>query len=894
MNIEKYLDFVLRRPYHVIAVLIIVTLVLGSGILKLGFDSSIDSMMPQKDHEYILNERVKKIYGNNGKFIIISASSSDVMTAPFLKKFNLLHLDIEEYMEFDRELQKNRFEKLMKIDSSGGVEARKLFTIFKNDPVFMRLLRRKCGNLFRDKNRFSESDLKKLKNEIIKTNDVKKEQIVDAILSPFTAEDIKGEDDALVTFSLIKKDDFNKRILPEDFAEIEDFRKRLLNNPAYANGLYVKNAVTGKITDLCMLIRLKDIPEYAAVVEEIRETAEYHSDLDIIVQGLPVINHEINSYMRDDLELFVPLILLVIVFIFYMNFRSMRAVVLATTTLLFADTWVLGLMGHLGFNLSVVGVSLPPLMVAVGSSYSIHILNQYFSELPKIKSFDKIAGLKASMSHISLTVFLAGMTTFIGFFMLVTNQVHSIRVWGLFSAVGVVFAVIISISLIPAVLVLLPLQNKDDSLNTNGILSFSPVDRITAFLSNLAVNHYRGVVTVTFFVVLAAVFFAFNVRVETSINAYFKEGDYILKSSKEIGKKYGGSYGLNILLNSGKPDGVKEPAFLKMVETFRSWLVRDDNRDLNIGRTDAFTDFIKTMNLAMHNNNRDYYSIPEKRIDIESYINIFSGEDDNDDGRIDAFEPYVDADFRTANIFARVWEKEGRVTGSKDLEHMIKRIDTYLSANLLPGVTYKTSGEPKIVVRLGTYVVQGQALSLFFSLFFVFIIVIILFRNWKAGLIALVPICFAVLLNFGFMGLFRIRLDVATAIIASLTIGIGIDDTIHFMNTFRHYRTKNRSVDETIELTVARTGKAIIYTSLALVFGFTVLLVSNFKPIIYSGLLICVTMFATTIGALLILPSIIKITGISLSEPDTVSLFRKALNIRKNIKSKRILEDNYD
>ena len=149
----------------------------------------------------------------------------------------------------------------------------------------------------------------------------------------------------------------------------------------------------------------------------------------------------------------------------------------------------------------------------------------------------------------------------------------------------------------------------------------------------------------------------------------------------------------------------------------------------------------------------------------------------------------------------------------------------------------------------------------------------LLFKNWKAGFISLIPMSVAVIINFGIMGWFGINLDTATAIIASVAIGIGVDDTIHFLNTFRHFRINKFTVDEAIVRTLSISGKAICYTSLALIFGYSVLITSNFKPIILVGILIAITMAATTIGALMVLPAVIKATNISLEKNESDSLF---------------------
>jgi len=882
---NRYIDFVLKRPKFVIAVIAIISFVMFLGIFKLEFENSLEVMMPKNDAEYILNEKTKEIYGNNGNFLIMCVSADDVLETGFLKKLDKMHSDLEEFNQFDEELGKERINSFNEAAKKAPLSSEDLFTAFHEDPIFQRTVKRKYNKLLHDKTILDQNDLKSLKKELLHTQNLKKKELIDLILSPYTAEDVKGEDDTLITFSVIEKDESENRIIPETKEEIDEFRKRLTNNPAYEKGIYSKNKETGKITDLSLILRLQSKGIDYSISDEFKEIGKSYPSLNAIIQGIPYVNREVNHYMQADLKTFLPLVILVVAIIFFLNFRTLRGVALPFITLNLADIWILGLMGHLGYKLSIMGTCLPPLMLAVGSSYSIHILNQYYIDYDSIVNGDKIKGLKNSMLHISLTVALAGFTTFVGFMMLMTNEIYAIKEWGIFSAIGVLFAMFLATSLIPAFLVLLPNKNperkiKKDEKESNLPLS-GLVDRIIHLFTFLATKHHKKVLACTFIVIIIAAAGAFRVVAETAIFSYFKEGDPILTSSKVIGEKFGGSMGLNILLDSGEKNGIMDPEFLNYIEDLRIWLEKDENIDLLIGRSDSFTDFIKTMHLAMNNNDHDYYKIPEQRIDVESYIETFSGDDDNDDGRIDAFESYVDKEFRTANLFVRMWEKKGKPISSVELQYAIDKIENHLRSDLPEKYSFSITGEPKILQRLVYHIVHGQMKSLLFSLIAVGLIVVLLFKNFGAGLMALIPISVAVLFNFGVMGWFGIRLDTATAIIAAITIGIGIDDTIHFLNTYRYYRSRDYSVDDTIKMTLSISGKAIIYTSLALIFGFLILTVSNFKPIIWFSFLTAVTMVATTIGALLVLPATIKATGVKLEETESNSPVWKILDINR-------------
>ncbi|MGM0418932.1 MAG: efflux RND transporter permease subunit [Thermodesulfobacteriota bacterium] len=851
----RYISLITRNPLKVIFLFALLTVIFGSGLFKVEFESSLDSIMPKKDEQYILNEKIKDIYGNNGKFIIASVSSENLKSPDFLDSFNNLHIDLEEYKRYKKTKEEKRIEILKKTSADyKKVEKKELLEKFSDDRAFQRYLKRTFEILELKPEVLDKNDIQKILEKAQTSREIKKKELIDLIISPYTIKDVKGEDNALISYNLIEKDIHGKRIIPQSEKDIEKFFTRLKRNPAFEKGIYSSNKETGRITDFGIMIRLKDSPVYDPIVKEISDIAEEYKDLDIIIQGIPVIYQKINQYMKADLSRFLPLVFMVVLLVFYLNFRSFQGMVIPFTVLAMADIWIIGLMGHLGYKLTIVGISLPPLMIAVGSSYSIHILNQYYNDSETTENFDHKEKVKSAVSHISSTVILAGVTTFLGFFMLVLNQVSSVREMGVFSAIGVLFAVFISTSLIPAMLSIFPSakKNQTEKKIKNGF-----IDSLIRLLSKLVLHHSKKTIAVLMIIAVFSVAGLMQIVVETSVHAYFKKDDYIIKSSKQIGEKYGGAFGLNIIIESEKNKGIKDPEILKFIEKFRAWLTSEKNRDLNIGRTESITDFIKTMHLAMNNNNPEFYKIPNKKIDIESYISVYPGRDDNDDGLKDDFEPYVDWNFKNTNIFARIWEKQGKLITSGMMNHIDKKISRYLESNLPAGYSFKTSGEPKIIVKLSEYIVKGQIMSLSFSLAAVFLVVFLLFRNFYAALLSLLPISSAVLFNFGIMGWSGIRLDLATSIISSITIGIGIDDSIHFLKTYKYWLSKGMNAKDSVRETLQTAGKAIIYTSLALTFGFLVLVISTFKPIIYFGLLIAGTMISATVGALVFLPAVI-------------------------------------
>ncbi|MDO9264401.1 MAG: efflux RND transporter permease subunit, partial [Desulfosalsimonadaceae bacterium] len=457
-----------------------------------------------------------------------------------------------------------------------------------------------------------------------------------------------------------------------------------------------------------------------------------------------------------------------------------------------------------------------------------------------------------------VTVLLAGITTIFSFLTLATHPLEALRVWGLFTSLGIVFAVFISATVIPAGLKLMPHHPDGARFSQRKQSRRSFVDRVVEVMISWSIFHYKKVMAVVMVLIVVSIFGLLRLKVETELLQFFKKDNYIRTSASAICDKFGGRWGFNVLIDSGQADGVKSSQYLNTISDFRTWLMSCENKDLCIGRTDAFPDVIKTMHMAMNNDNRSFFAIPGNDADILDYLEIYSDEDADSDGRVDHFEAYVDPGFQTCNVLTRLGQNGDEPIGTAVLKHIFSRISEHLTQTLPPGYSFKITGHPSMLIKSVDYIVSGQVQSLFLSLVVIGLVVLLLMKNFKAGLLSLIPMSVAVVVNFGFMGFTGIRLDIATSTIAAITIGIGVDDTIHFLNTFRQFVKKGDGLDLALEHTLQAAGKAIIFTSLALIFGFSVMLLSTFKPLIQFGLLMMLTMTATTIGALLVLPSAIK------------------------------------
>ena len=235
--INTYLNFILKRPLLPILLLAAVTVYLALGILKIQFDSSIESFMPKHDAEYIEYSAVKEIYGDNDRFAQISIAHDHLWHADTLATINQMIVDIEAYEEFDQKKEDQRLEKLEVAARRSPVTFSNVLSAFSDDPVFARFLLRKIPDRIQHNKVLTAHQIEKIRKAILTDRALKETEIIDTLLTPFTAKDISGDNDTLETYDLIDTDDQGNRIIPRTKEEIVAFRERLTRNPAYENRL---------------------------------------------------------------------------------------------------------------------------------------------------------------------------------------------------------------------------------------------------------------------------------------------------------------------------------------------------------------------------------------------------------------------------------------------------------------------------------------------------------------------------------------------------------------------------------------------------------------------------------------------------------------------------------
>lgn len=300
-------------------------------------------------------------------------------------------------------------------------------------------------------------------------------------------------------------------------------------------------------------------------------------------------------------------------------------------------------------------------------------------------------------------------------------------------------------------------------------------------------------------------------------------------------------------INDGSDLDFKNLDALRYIDQLEQWIMEHGL----LGQSTSIVDYIKRANQLLNKNNPEMYKLPDTDADLLKILLMFKMSEFTK-----SLSNVITEDFKNANIIVRTSKIDEPATTISAFKEFMEDFDEYIKNNTFSGIIVEMSGVDNIYVSLIDYLVRSQLLSIAISVAIVFIIITLTFRSFVYGFFGLIPIIFGLLLNFGAMSYFRIPLDFITSMIASIAVGLGVDNSIHYL--IRFSKTKHSlPLHERIKSALINSGIPIFFTSFTLIAGFSVLLFSSFKPILYFGLLISVTMLGCLIGVIFVLPAFI-------------------------------------
>jgi hypothetical protein len=588
---------------------------------------------------------------------------------------------------------------------------------------------------------------------------------------------------------------------------------------------------------------------------EIRELIKnYKSIGKIHLGGIPMIADDMMSFIKNDIIIFGAGVFLFIVATLWFVFRKLLWIIVPLSSCFFAVTIMTGLLGLLGWKVTVISSNFIALMLILTMAMNIHMSVRYLQikkENPDLKNINVILMTTGKMFWPILYTVL---TTVCAFLSLIFSKIKPIIDFGWMMTLGLITSFIITFTLLPTILNFLS-NNKVEIKEENKSI-------ITDFLSNVAINNSKTIFSVTALVIFLSILGISKLEVENSFINYFNKNTEIYKGMKLIDDKLGGTTPLEIILKF--PAKVKETKEEDDVDDWgedddldneKYWFTKDkidkiekvhnylENLD-GVGKVLSFSSIIK---VAEQLNNNKKLGTLEMGVLYTKIPNSIKKE---------IVDPYISIKHNEARINLRIKDSQEGLRRNE----LIKKIQYDLENKLnLKKNEFKLAGVLILFNNLLQSLFKSQILTLGFVMVGIFIMFLILFRNLTLSLIGVVPNFIAAFFILGIIGLLGIPLDMMTITIAAITIGIAVDNSIHYIYRFKEEFSLNNNYQETLKLCHSTVGVAILNTSITIVFGFSILVLSNFIPTIYFGVFTGIAMLLAMISVLTLLPKLLLI-----------------------------------
>jgi hypothetical protein len=644
--------------------------------------------------------------------------------------------------------------------------------------------------------------------------------------------------------------------IPPNPSEVALLRTKISSTPLYAN-----NFVSHDFKGAAINVFLKDLTdtEYRdlGIDEKIQDAlAAEAGPEEFFYTGAAHVKKAAVTLMSRDLFRLTPVALAFAIVVLWLAFRSLRGVLLPMVSVIEATIWTLGVMVLLGKSINLGTFILPPLLLVIGTSYGIHVMARY-DELHGSGTTPDVLVVE-TIDRVWLPLLISAMTTVIGFGALMLNRITAIWDLGFFSVIGLVFLFITSLTLLPAALqVLGPRVGGTRPVNAQ-----SP--RLSRALSILAARSYSSRYLVlalsTVFGLVVALGMR-SIRVDSDFLSYFEADSPVRLANETINQKIVGSNPFYLVVDGGKPDSLKRWEVLKQIKDLEAFLQTLPGITSSI----SIVDYLELLETGLNQEGEDDLVIDEQGRIVEPGDQKTFWEDPSKLAGVlsllstapNAFRGAVTADFSRGNILVRT-----KLSGSREIEKTLFHIRQYIDEHLPAGLSIKPTGNLVLLTGTSSDIVAGQIRSLSLALVVIFIVMSLMFLSVRVGLLAILPNVLPLVIFFGVLGWCGIDFNLGTSLIATIALGIAVDSTIHYMS--RLSRELEGETDQTAAMrrTLQNVGLPIIYTALALLFGFLTLTASNFVPIQSFGLMAAVTLATALAANLLVLPSLLSTTKI--------------------------------
>ena len=555
------------------------------------------------------------------------------------------------------------------------------------------------------------------------------------------------------------------------------------------------------------------------------------------LSGYPFVQERLETITAEDTSVLIPIMIVLMLVILFISFRSFAATLYPWLAIACSLLIVLEIQAYLGFpHTTIDSGALAPTLIIIGIGITVHILIEFFQLLKAAKSGTEAARL--TIVHIFTPAFFTAITTSAGFLALSITKIMPIREFAFLGAVGVLLLFLFSLTVLPALLSFI----KVIPPNTYTVLDSGFVSRLTQKVPAFTLKYRNTILAVGIAAIVFSIWNIPSIRIDSNYVNLFKENSSTRQDIVYFDDVYRGVVTLDIILDSGEIDGIKDPLFLSQLEQIQSWLSERET----LGPINSLVDYMKEIRQALNNDDPAYFRIPDSREMTAQFLLLYESSGANED-------LYDMRDFN--NRYARLVAPVVNMPASQ-MTTELNLITSYLETNyqhLQPTIT----GNISLKTAQEMYISQGMVQSLLIALSVITIFFIILFRSFKYGILSIIPSVLPIILAGSVAGWLGISFDIGAVIIFAMTMGIAVDDAIHVMNRYLMAKRAGASTQHSIQRAMNESGRAVVFSSIILIFGFGVLAFASISTVVYVGLFGAIIMSLALIGDLIFLPAIL-------------------------------------
>ncbi len=783
---EHFSDLITTHRFKTLFLMLAMVLALAMNLPKITMDTSTEGFLYPDDPQILMYNDFRNQFGRDEK-IIVAVKTKDVFDPKFLKKLFALHSELESELPYIKEV--NSLKNARK--TTGSADALIVEDLF-------------VDGIPNDAEAMEKIKAYALNNRIY--------------------ENLYLSEDASFTTIMITTNTYtsvgNEVGVDDDLGGFDDMQEAVSDEQLPFISVQETNELILKLEKIIDKYRADDFVIYDA--------------------GSPIVTKNLQSTLIADMSKFILYVIATISFLLFVMFRRLSGIVLPLVVVILTLLATVGSMALAGAPITSMTQILPSLLLAVGVGASVHLLAMFYHKYDEIG--DKKKAIAYALGHSGLAIVMTSVTTAASLSSFSISDIQPVANLGIFSSLGVMLALVLTLVFLPVMLAILPIKVKENAEETHGLL-----DDLTVWIADVSIKYRRSIVAASLIVIIGSIALASQMQFSHNPLHWFKADNSVRINTEVIDHELKGSISIEVVLDTHKENGVYDPHFLNTLDEVSKEIYTFKGENYFIGKIVNVADVLKEIHMALHENNDTFYAIPQDPDLIAQEFLLFenSGSDD--------LEDIVDSQFSKTRLSIKApW------VDSIEYVALIDELDALLAEKFGNDVTISITGTLPILATTITKSIESSIESYGIAFVVIALLMILLIGDVKLGLLSMLPNLTPIMFGVAFMVVFDLPLDMFTILIGAIAIGMVVDDTIHYMHNFKRYYSLYGSVDKAIHLTLASTGRAIFITSIVLSSGFFVFMFASMTNLFNFGLITGITVLMAMLTNLFLTGALMK------------------------------------